>query len=822
MQKLRFVNGNNVEINLTSGNYGVTNWEGFSNIDLNIQTQQVPFHDGSVYLDGLLNERELTITLAVNDNNNLELRYELRRELISALNPKLGEGYLYYKNDYLERRIKVVPHLPIFENKNSNDAGTLKASITWTACDPYWEDVEETTVNVKNENIVIENKGDIPIKINALMQCYNAENPSIKNITENSAITINGNYSGNISVDTKNGEKSVKFNDMKVDYITPSNFYDLQDGNNIIVGRDGDSKLITSIDGINFKIKKYFPEKNLDSVQYIKEKNMYLIRFYNGTIQYSYNLENWETSELPTIGKIAYNKNYGFILVSIYREEGSQNGYLRAWKSDDLITWTPTITENLYSLSYQNDFFWCNYADNFILLTDNGFLYGKFDGTALSSGGSGYDWRSEVELPDNLILISDSYFWNWNDNEAVANSLSIIDLAYNSFLNILYGVTTSALYKCNDFDLTSWTSVFNFGFSTWGKLNYFNNFNIIRFSFQGGSIYSQDGENWNLMGRNDYFNYLDFNEKIDVYYFVSGNDLYKVKNNNWTLLYSVSDIDSITAINHFDNIIIIGTQSGKIYFSIDYGETWNSATLQTEIPTTPYGSITKFMKINDRYWANCGQCMISSNDLSNWTIQRTFNFPSLNSSEIQNFIYLSNFGSKNEFWCYVLREKIIVAAGDFYQEFEPYDDIYYVCYSELLERLIFTGYGNYILDSNLNFIEGDLSDSEAVIYSDEYKLAVSVNEDGDVFVSINGLNWVEIVSFNDFADLKSAKDKIIICGSNIVELKFAPDVNLISKLSANSNVNFQLGIGKNTLISVVDNDGKINTLLTYRQKYIGV
>lgn len=114
MQKLIFRNANGVEVDLTSGNFGITEWKGFSDVSLNLQTQQVPFQDGSVYLDGLLGNREISVTLAVNDNNDLEKRYELRRNLIEVLNPKLGEGTLIYKNDYLMRQIKGVPLLPVF------------------------------------------------------------------------------------------------------------------------------------------------------------------------------------------------------------------------------------------------------------------------------------------------------------------------------------------------------------------------------------------------------------------------------------------------------------------------------------------------------------------------------------------------------------------------------------------------------------------------------------------------------------------------------------------------------------------------------------
>lgn len=167
MQKLVWQNADGDEINLTAGNYGITNWAGLSNVDINLQTQQVPYQDGSVFIDALLNNRELSITLAINDGNNLENRYTLKRELIAALNPKLGEGYLYYTNDIYARRIKCIPHLPIFENKNANDSGTLKASVTWTACGVYWEDAEETLVTIERNTateLALDSDVDVPFK----------------------------------------------------------------------------------------------------------------------------------------------------------------------------------------------------------------------------------------------------------------------------------------------------------------------------------------------------------------------------------------------------------------------------------------------------------------------------------------------------------------------------------------------------------------------------------------------------------------------------------------------------------------------------------
>lgn len=183
MQKLVFVNGNDESINLTAGDFGITNWAGLSNAELNLQTQQVPYQDGSVFIDALLNNREISVTIAVNDENNLDKRYQLKRELISALNPKLGEGYLFYTNDFIEKRIKVIPQLPIFENKNSNDSGTLKASVTWTACGVYWEDVEETEICINpNESKVF----DIETDVETPVKCYFSDG------AQDAVLNING------------------------------------------------------------------------------------------------------------------------------------------------------------------------------------------------------------------------------------------------------------------------------------------------------------------------------------------------------------------------------------------------------------------------------------------------------------------------------------------------------------------------------------------------------------------------------------------------------------------------------------------------------
>ena len=193
MQKLVWKNSIGDEINLTSGNYGITEWEGFSNTSLNIQSQQVPFQDGGVFLDALMEQRELSVTLAMNDGGNLETRYRLRRELIHALNPKLGEGYLIYTNDFISKRIKCVAQIPLFETHNSNESGTPKASLTWVACEPYWEDLEQKSVSIlSGGSFKVRNEGDVAISPTDIYVWGEGSNVSIKNLTNNTQLKING------------------------------------------------------------------------------------------------------------------------------------------------------------------------------------------------------------------------------------------------------------------------------------------------------------------------------------------------------------------------------------------------------------------------------------------------------------------------------------------------------------------------------------------------------------------------------------------------------------------------------------------------------
>ena len=362
MQKLIFRNGNGVEVNLTSGNFGITNWKGFDNAGLNIQSQTVPFTDGSVFIDALLNNRELSVTVALQDNGKLEKRYELKRELIKILNPKLGEGVLTYTNDFLSKQIKVVPSIPIFQNKNSNDKGTQKGTLVFTACNPYWEDTEETVIDLRSGvRQIVENKGDVPCSFTLEMYLSGIEKPTFQNFTTNKKISLTNSYNQNVLINTHDGKKSVTslinvpipsfFSYADVNDVTYSN----TSGLFVAVGNGG--KILTSKDGVKWiKVNtEGQSNSNLNSVCFCHSRNL-LCAVGNGVVFLSSDGVTWEDVTITgNYVKVICN-NETFIAVGSDGMATSSDGI--NWTYDD----TKTGTDIAYS----------QFIDKYIFASSNG------------------------------------------------------------------------------------------------------------------------------------------------------------------------------------------------------------------------------------------------------------------------------------------------------------------------------------------------------------------------------------------------------------------------------------------------------------------
>lgn len=341
MQKLVFRNSDGEEIDFTSGDFGVTKWKGFSKVDMEVQSQQVPFHDGSVFLDALLGERELSVTVAVNDDGDLEKRYRLKRELIHCLNPKLGEGELVYTNDYTSKKIVCVPDIPEFDNKNMNDSGTMKAMCSFTASDPYWEDVEETKISFTCDDIIqINNNGDVETPVKMIISANNLKNPKIQNGTQK--ISLEGTFNGPIEINTAVGKKSVVIDELFPKWI--QNFEQNTYRDRIA---ENDSQFIISplwtTDGNNYDLEYSIPDV-------VCWSSLGFFLGYDGSVKKSYDGVNWEDTGVSLgIDEVLLLRWVGsyFIIAAVGK----------AYKSTDGLSWTdisvPAFSDETYVDSMQ-------------------------------------------------------------------------------------------------------------------------------------------------------------------------------------------------------------------------------------------------------------------------------------------------------------------------------------------------------------------------------------------------------------------------------------------------------------------------------------
>ena len=316
MQRLIWTNAKGDSINLTSGNFGITNWEGFANSPLNIQSQQVPFEDGSVFLDGLIENRELSVTLALNDDGDLEKRYRLRRGLIKKLNPKLGEGYLIYTNDFISKRIKCIAQIPIPENHNSNDTGTPKFNLSWTACNPYWEDLEETQVYFGIQtHPEIQNNGDVPAQMKIDFFSNEVSDPKLTRENDNTFIKFNGELTENLLINTNVGQKEavtekLKYLSAMIGVALYSVAYSKALGKFVAVAGSF-ATILTSPDGVTWTAQTSGADGGLRSVTYSEPLGMFVAAGASGTILTSPDGVTWtaQTSGVSVVlMSIVYSK----------------------------------------------------------------------------------------------------------------------------------------------------------------------------------------------------------------------------------------------------------------------------------------------------------------------------------------------------------------------------------------------------------------------------------------------------------------------------------------------------------------------------------
>lgn len=148
MRKIQYVNQNNVSIEFYLDPFLITALDGLDMATLTLQEQKSPFQDGSVQIDRLFEPREISMTFVTIAPNDFLLINQYKRQIMSVLNPKLGQGTLVYTNDFGSWKTTATAEGPVFANKDysvPNQSGKL----IFYCNDPYWYETVEQSISMQ-------------------------------------------------------------------------------------------------------------------------------------------------------------------------------------------------------------------------------------------------------------------------------------------------------------------------------------------------------------------------------------------------------------------------------------------------------------------------------------------------------------------------------------------------------------------------------------------------------------------------------------------------------------------------------------------------
>ena len=803
MQKLIWKNGNGKEIELTKEPYGITEWDGFANTELNVQTQQVPFNDGAVYIDALLEQRSLSVTLAMNDKNNLEDRYRLRRELIASMNPKLGEGYLIYENDFLKKQIKCLPYIPTFENHNSNTKGTPKAQLTWVACEPYWEDIEEEQVFISQGEIVeIENKGDVPCAIVAEVYPSNSENTSILNQTTGKKIQLKNTLTGETEINTNNGKKTI---------FEKKQGYKMYCGDLAqYSGKLGDRYIFGTVASKDLKNFYQYPKSADDySLETTVFKNMVVSR--DG--YYTYDLITWEKCNIQHSqgenfhsdklvsgnGLVIFGKeDYGSgdkIYISTdginYTEHTLQygvqfipevfvNGYFFATfnntlkKSVDALNWTDANLQNVTGVpSYCNGKYYCTNSNNVI--------YESEDATTWVASSIQYTPKLYVPTLGLYFAKKDDYgiraiitskdLQNWTDSLVGDYTLKLYSEESGYIFAVRYTGDYARTRDGVNWEIVQGANIYIFAYAP-TKDMYFTSLGLTKDFIDftktelGGDVLS--------------FRKIIYFEKIKTYFNYVSNKVYK--STDAIHREEVLSLSKTGFIICGENEVLVIT-GGTTYRTED-GTTWeeyeNSFSGTVSCFYLPKEKVYSLVEVisNEKtkiYWSTDGKVFTKSQEEFN--VGGTFAYNTITDElALCSYAYTSKTKDGKTYEVYELGEDEHPYSTDF------------VLFVEELGIYMATGYG------------------------------------GELWISSDAIHWQHNLNFvNDITSALIGKDReVLFVGlSGVFSFVVTSGENIIDRLTPDSDMTLSLEVGKNDFILSLTG-GNATARIAYKQRYIGV
>lgn len=853
MQKLVFRNANGVELNLTTDPFGITEWEGFSADDLNIQSQQVPFQDGAVFLDGLLGERELSVTVAMQDNNNLETRYRLRREMIKALNPKLGEGVLIYTNDFLSKQIHCIPQLPVFENHNSNDSGTPKASCTFTACNPYWEDLEDTEIEIAVDEIAeIENEGDVPAQLKVdFFPIGSVGSPNIENIETGKILKLSGSFTDTLNISTEVGNKKV-------------------------VSLDNSNLTFQNLD---FWFKGYF-------AIYVESLDMH---FLAGVFSFTNYLTILRSSNCQDFEIVYMSQTAGEIMDGLFTSLSNKIIFVIGNKtitSSDGKVWTESTVSGTFDCIAQNN-------SKIIMLGENGVVATSTNGNTFSYGTvpalTSYNIKQAIWAEDfnKFFAVGENCLLSSSDG----TSWTAINTSYN-FKAITYSHENTTLIAFGT--LSGTNRIFKSTNGTdWTDSLTSANIKVLKWIPQrqmyvalGDAIYtstngtSYEAEQVSIVGQLYYFIY---SQKISSFLILGELNTYlssQLKYAIETITYTQNYLTKICYSRITEEFVAL-TSTNKIAISkngtdwVESEETvmanvnrlkWieeknifvllgNGGAIKTSEDRVVWTERTSGINVNlydveydsfiESYWiVGAGGTVLKTKD---FVVFETVTVSGL-SADLKGVAVLNY--TIGGYVCIVGAGGKIARGSEYFENERLYTswqittitgspNFNSVVYSKITREWVVVGdsgkiyscfYQSIFQEAWVQRTSGTSLKINDVVYNDDTRLYYALcgnNEilNGAIVVSEDGRTWEELPGFSYTTNLGiafSKEGKIVVAQYYLLSVSDLPiEVNEISKVTNDSDIGFNLQVGENKL-KLGCTTGNFNARITYRQKYIGV
>jgi hypothetical protein len=823
MQQLVWKNADGTELNLTSGSYGITNWEGFSNAELNIQSQKVPFTDGSVFLDALINERELSVTLAICDDNDLYRRYELKRQLISALNPKMGEGYLIYSNDFISKRIKCVARLPIFPTKNSNDAGTQKASLSWVACEPYWEDLEETEICINpNESKVF----DIKTDVETLVKCYFSDGAQDAVLNINRKEVEIPHVEKPCVMSSEIGGKSFNSYDMALDlkscpfvhcgYL--DGFYCFASGYTIFGQTSYPNYVVRTKDFKVYEMMNFdFSNIFIYDMKFDEDRNFGIIVCTNKL--YCYINGEWVLRSVPNSSCVScaviHNSNtLRVLLVSL-------NGGIYVNTSYDCSSWTVINNERVYQ-SVKEGKFTLGY-DNYIALASTGsYIYGITDNynfiqlTTIRSQTQNYDYINGYYY-DYYNNRRTADFSTWENISVIVKTNTELPLETINFNNGLYVGVTERGHIVRSFDGVNFQEVKALPESLSNYSGYYIFFDkrTSDFIIVGKNAGIEGYFNGTLMKLIPDFDFIIKNKIGSIS--VKGSNYY-LNDENVARAFPITPV----CVTCNDDMFVIMDSTSNIYLSTD-GKTW---TFKHQVRTDS-SNAKKICFVKElNLW---GALVDLRNDVFIWTSLDllSWNMVNVGSGYIDIascdglLVAITNSGK------FVFYDGI---TANYYQMAHNESGISKFCIAEKLGKISVLAAGKiYMQDiSNMRWTYTGICDwteislgfnTTDIFFAEDLGVFFCKNSSTNkIYLSFDLQNWTEYISNTQNARLAYDGDNVYVntdYTSGIINL--INEENIIDKIRGDLSLYLQ----KHNVIKYIN--GKYSNLrITFRNKYIGV